>query len=324
MAGETYATRLHLEGCESLIRAARERTRKSQSSKARVLHRVYYYLRVMQESTAATCELNLKLQPKRLQAGLEHVGKEPQKITSSMSLDQVADWLAIERSDESESKSFSCEFIYAMPQDLIIIVGRCTNLVQDINLFWAENPDSVLPHDLVSRCDAVEAQILDWPIEAALSSPCFRQATKETQSIIYHQTHAFHQATIIFFLQHIRPVHRYHLQYYVLAVLNHIVAIEAIKTAERVVGGALLWPGFIAGSEAADEVLQKRFLAWFDWVGSKGIGSSRAARRVLVEVWEGRRCERDEKDKDRMREGRVVKSGWRTVAEGRGINLMLT
>ncbi|RDW62246.1 hypothetical protein BP6252_11679 [Coleophoma cylindrospora] len=318
MSGNTRNTRVHLVGCESLIRTMKEKRLKPKSSKARVLHRVYYYLKVMQESTASTRDLIFQdtgsNSPRKLGSEAYYPRTKPQ----STSLEAIAEWLNIRKSNEDDFESFGCEFLYGVPQDLIILIGKSTDLVQDITLFWASHPDAVLPPELVARCDVVESEILDWPIDAALSSPYIQTATPERQEIIYHQTQAFHKATIIFFSQHVRPIHRYHLQPYVLAVLDHVCAIETIKTSASVLGGALLWPGVIAATEAVDEFVQKRFLNWMDSVASKGIGSTREARKVLVELWERRRTLQDEKA------GKMVRSGWRTITEARGISLMLT
>ncbi|GME49846.1 hypothetical protein FDECE_9932 [Neofusicoccum parvum] len=54
VSGDTRTCDIHLNGCESLIRA-RKRAVVKTSSKTKALHRIFFYLRVMQDATELTC-----------------------------------------------------------------------------------------------------------------------------------------------------------------------------------------------------------------------------------------------------------------------------
>jgi arginine metabolism regulation protein II len=294
---------MHIAGCRSLIETSKQNVKRTYSTKARALHRVFLYLWIIQESTALSFDC-MKGSPD---------GDE----SSHQSPESTAKWLAAQQEATPELEDSTCELVYGVPQDLFVLLGRTTSLVQQIRSYTTAHPNMALPVSLLGKCQTLEDEILEWPVDKILFAGSISNLDTDTRQIISHQTRSFHQAIIIFFSQHVRSIHRQHLQPYVRSVIDHLEAIEDIKRRIKLVAGPILWPGFIAASEALGKTLQGRFKKWFDLVENNyGLGNAGAPMAVINEVWERRQS---------AEEGvRNERSDWREVAESKKAYLMLT
>lgn len=291
---------MHIAGARSLVETSKQNVKRTYSSKARALHRVFLYLWIIQESTALSFD-SMK-------------ATEDGNDSDHTSPESTAKWLAAQQEATPGTEDSTCELVYGVPQELFVLLGRTTALVRQIRCFLATNPDISLPTSLLEKCRVLENEILEWPADTISFYGSIASLDVDTRQIINHQTHSFHQAIIIFFSQHVRSIHRQHLQPYVRSVMEHIEAIEDIKSRIGITAGPILWPGFVAASEAVGATLQARFLRWFENLEMDyGLGNVSAAKAVINEVWERRRG---------AAEG--VKSDWRFVAESQKAYLMLT
>ncbi|OQV06873.1 Fungal specific transcription factor domain-containing protein [Cladophialophora immunda] len=316
VCGDTRTCRIHLKGCESLIRSAKRGWKTKYSSKARALHRTFYYLRVIHASTALVSELATDSKDPSATSGTTgepHKQQQQQQDKLSSNLKEAESWLGLEQIHSSLDDMSSCEFVYGFPLDLLLLMGRTTELAQQVNLLRRKQWDLLLIPSLAEACDKLEAEVLDWPIDARLASLLRAPVGPETRAIVDHQTRAVHKALIIYFSRHIRLMHRQHLQPYVESVVTHMEAAEEIKDDAGIVAGPMTWPCFIAASEALTEPLQKRFLQWFDKARTYGVEAGSRGREVVVEVWNQRRQGASD-----------VTSDWRRVVEAKTAYLMLT
>lgn len=291
---------MHIAGCRTLIETSKQNAKRAYSAKARALHRVFLYLWIIQESTALSFD-SMKL-------------TEDESNSEQQSPENTAKWLAAQQKATPELEDSTCELVYGVPQELFVLLGRTTSLIQQTRAYMTSNPDMSLSQTLIDKCRDLENEILEWPIDSILFHSSLTSLDSDTRQIINHQTHSFHQAIIIFFSQHVRSIHRQHLQPYVRSVIDHVEAIEAIKQKIGITAGPIIWPGFVAASEAVGTTLQGRFSAWFDQLEADyGLGNVSAAKAVIREVWERRKGTED-----------GVRSDWRVVAESQKACLMLT
>ncbi|KAL4878158.1 fungal-specific transcription factor domain-containing protein [Aspergillus karnatakaensis] len=284
ISGDMASCGLHLDAAYRLItETAKWKTR--YSSKAKALHRVYFYLRTIYESTAS-----------RSSAETAH-GDE---FVSSP-------FVGFDDTDRADAY----ESIYAIPKSLLIFLGKTTKLINAVMDARAASGSTHIPSPLAERCDELESSIMDWTVDSTQPEVTSRLAANA--GIIKNMTWAFHKAIIIFFAQHVRLLGHRYLKPYVEDVLDRIEAVERIKAEWQVQASPLYWPAFIAASETFDTRLQDRFRKWYTQVEPHAIGSMSPGIALLEQVWaEG------------PAEGGRKTSLWRTIATRTNATLMLT
>ncbi|KPM42788.1 hypothetical protein AK830_g3759 [Neonectria ditissima] len=280
------------------------------STKARALHRIYFYLRTIYESTA--------LWDQTERACLENRSEEPStpaQMSTKVTLPPADDGCPPSNLiiPDSMARMATYESIYGVPQKLLVLLTRAVHLIGQVN--EARNRDrgsGFIPDHLSRQCDELETCIMDKHIEEELER-WLPDAQSVNSDIIRHQTQAFHNAVIIYFAQHIRLLGHRYLQPYIKAVLDNIEAIERIKAESQTLAAPLYWPAFIAASEAFEQDLQDRFKRWYEQVEFYGFEAVRTGIRVLTEVW-----------KEGPGPANRKTSLWRIVATRSGQSLMLT
>ncbi|KAL1639390.1 arginine metabolism regulation protein II [Diplodia intermedia] len=185
--------------------------------------------------------------------------------------------------DGGELDSASYELIYGLPRSLLVLVHRTCGLVRKMNRVSAA---AVPPPPLMADiCDALEDEILDWPVDAEVARLRRARVDESNSSILQHHIRAFHAATIVFFCRKVRLMNRRFLQRYVNGVVGHLVEIEAIKQREGISANPLLWPAFVAGAEAMESETRERLLGWFEVVERHGVATAKLTRLALEEMW---------------------------------------
>ncbi|KAJ5161818.1 hypothetical protein N7492_007210 [Penicillium capsulatum] len=317
MSGDTTTCSVHLNGAERLI--SHTNTRKSKfSRKAKSLHRIYLYLRVIYESTAV----------KSTQAGRSRFspslncsktfGPEPMfqnhgiyndDDTPSSALPMTGD-MSVDGRLFPGSSSYEC--IYGIPLCLLLLLKETIEVIDAIQSQHNNDEAPSIPQSLNQVCDVLEQKIMDWPLEERLRGyGDSRNGTSLT--IIYHQTCAFLNALIIFFSQGVRFMGHRYLRQYVHKILDSIEAIERLKAETKLLAAPLFWPAFMGATEAFEPMHQERFRRWYARVEIYGMEAGRTGSKVVHEVW---------------RRGpanyREMHSGWREVVKQRDECLMLT
>lgn len=271
VAGDTKTCGIHLDGCLSLIRARRQ-TGVNLSSKTKALHRIFFYLRVMQEAMPTGYEVESMDDN---QDGGHQAGSE-----------ELETCLDAQESSQGEFDSASWELIYGLPQSLIVLVRKTTKLLQELRHQATNPPAYGRTSTLAATCDQLEDEILDFPVEQAIARlDKAANMSKGNRQILQHHIRAFHQATVIFFSRSVRFMHCRHLQQYVHAVIHHLNEIEAVKVRAGINAQPILWPAFIAAAQAIDPAVRNEFARWFEVIEQHGVGTSRRTREALEELW---------------------------------------
>ncbi|KAH7157312.1 fungal-specific transcription factor domain-containing protein [Dactylonectria estremocensis] len=309
MSGDLDTCGLHLDGAWRLMTHARN-WKSKYSTKARSLHRIYFYLRTIYESTALGGDYVER-------PCLENSSPEspPSQIATKVAATVPADDGCPSIHSiipDSMARMATYESIYGVPQKLLVLLTRAVHLIGQVNEARNRDKTTLIPDHLSSQCDELEICIMDRQIEDELEH--WLPDDKSVDSdIIRHQTRAFHNAVIIYFAQHIRLLGHRYLQPYIKAVLDNIEAIERIKSETQTLAAPLYWPAFIAASEAFDPELQDRFKRWYEQVEFYGFEAVRTGIRVLTDVW-----------KEGPGSANRRTSLWRIVATRTGQSLMLT
>lgn len=266
VSGDTRTCGTHLNGCESLIKARRDQGRVSAKTKA--LHRIFYYLRVMQDATELTCDA--------FRPANNHPGCSINDFNDAEYLDPYEPLI-----NEGLSTA-SYELIYGLPQSLLVLLHKVCNLLQNIN----SSENAAIAPSLIQACDQLEEEILDWPVEEVTTRLQSRRLDEPNSLIIQHHVRAFHNAITIFFCRNIRLMNRRYLQGYVQNVISDLVEIEKIKEREMINAGPLLWPAFVAGEQALDHPTREQFVHWFKIIEKHGVGTAKMTRASLEDIWQ--------------------------------------
>lgn len=186
--------------------------------------------------------------------------------------------------DMEEIDTSSFEMIYGIPQSLIYLLRKTTRLIHAGNGAPDFGQQSPHPPELLN-CDLIEAEVLEWPVERKIAVLKTAPTTTGNLLVIEHYSRAFHHALVIFWHCWVRKMHRRYVQPFIEKVIVHMEQIELVKQEFCIQSGHMLWPAFIAASQALDPEVQIRFLKWFDTIAKEGIGSSRISKGILVDIW---------------------------------------
>lgn len=325
MSGDTSTCGMHLDGAEQLISYMSARKTRF-SNKARSLHRIYLYLRVIYESTAVRRHRtdSSRFSPSfgsRRTVGPRPVIAREHILLADDESPSITKCLAPPLTTSTELLSYEC--IYGVPQNLLLLLKACIELIDEVEDERTKSGTLNIPESLNRLCDDLEREILDWPLEdheprehqnGAPATAASSSSSSSSAKIIFHQTRAFLNALIIYFSQSIRLLGFRYLRQYVQAVLESIEAIEEIKAETKIIAAPLFWPAFIAATEAFEPLHQERFRAWYDRVQVYGIASVRTGIQVIQDVWRS----------GLANSNRQMQCSWRDVVERTGDCLMLT
>lgn len=307
MSGDTSTCKVHLDGAFRLMRYARSWKTKY-SAKARSLHRIYFYLRTIYESTSVDDADREHASPESDVAVL-NVSDPPTPPVGHNALDPFA-FSSMAR-DESSPATTTWEIIYGVPLSLLVLLSRTTQLIKRLSALRKSRGTTDDPPELAEQCDMLEMSIMDFPSDDLTAQE--RDEETPNARIIRKTTIAFHHALIIYFAQNVRLLGHRYLQPYVLAVLSSIREIESIKDEKQILAAPLFWPAFIAASEAFDPATQAEFKGWYRQVEVYCIEAARTGTMVLERLW-----------KNGPATGVRYTSQWMALVERTGVDLMLS
>lgn len=302
MSGDTSTCGIHLDGAFRFMNHVRN-SKSKYSSKARSLHRIYFYLRVIYDSTACRNPDKSTLSPASPEVdfgtalSVSLIDKESEDDPATSVLSHVT-------APRASVGEYEC--VYGVPQSLLILLARTTDLIDQVES--CRTSIGALTQNLEELCDELESDIIDWKPGTSVKT-----SKSPSAEVIEQNTTAFHNALVIYFAQHIRLIRYSYLRTHIETVLNSIEAIEKIKTDSGSSSAPLYWPAFIAGSEAFDAGFQQRFREWYVQVETYRLASVRSGIDVLKQVW-----------KEGPATGNRTTSQWRIVVQRTGVRLMLS
>lgn len=306
MSGDTETCGVHLDGARKFIDQAKS-WKVRYSNKALALHRIYFYLHTMYQSTIVTNK-----------AGGRDYSSPALSQSPAAEISGVLESDASAPSSSSPSQSnhtmSTYTHVYAIPASLLALLDKTIGVVNKVVEERERFKARALSLGLASICDELESCIMDWH-EDKIDHLCGTESHKKSANLViaHHTTRAFYNAIIIYFIQHVRLLRHHYIQPFILKVIDSLEAIERIKTESEILATPLYWPAFIAASEAFRPALQQRFKDWYKQVERYGIESVRTGIDVLAAVWEEGPCP-----------GQTLTSIWRLVVQRSGATLILS
>ncbi|RDW72862.1 hypothetical protein BP6252_06769 [Coleophoma cylindrospora] len=315
--GEMDDARCFLLDAERVIRL-RGLLKPQLSKKVRLLHNIFLYNRIIEESTFCYTSANQSefsrardpnsqtllftddiLDPVLLSCnsnggGIERIrDREPPGIEISLSDQLIA------------NDGVLFEAIYGVPMNLMRLISDTTSLAHDAD----KQHSSSSPADSQSiasfarsantledllcgfRCGPVEEthsrehNLAEQPDTSQTAG--LRGQPSEHSKVMRYLVSAMHQALLIFFYRRIRKLNSYALQPFVKRTISDLFAFERAKEENNIVAPVICWPGFIAGAEALDEDDRRQFRQWFKQSG-RGWRNFDAVGEVVEKFWKSK------------------------------------
>lgn len=304
----------HLMLCENLVEE-RMKTRPKISGKARSLHRIFSFLKLIQDSTALDKvqekEIVLgKSQSENLEEELNR-GDQEEMGEFKESLDEVNGKIRIEfvkhgggsgstpiftniasqtyyypSSTAANNDFLSTDALYGLPNSIILLFSDCVRLARHREYYRMRKLD--IPSSYYVLCTTFEKKLMGWKSEWNFFKPDTRDFLNDTVEGVYHHTISFYEGLIIYHHTMVRGQGHKGVQNNVGKVLDHLDKLAALIHDKGVKIVPLIWQGFIAGCAAIDTGLQLKFKEWAAKLANSGMGSYWGARQIMFEVWRRR------------------------------------
>ncbi|AAS50191.1 AAL175Wp [Eremothecium gossypii ATCC 10895] len=314
----------HLTICEEFIES-RMKSRPLLSEKARCLHRIFSFLKLIQDSTALD-----KVQEKEIimkDAGDKEFQKNgsstpPLSTDSSSFTGRYVEQLNkdngrvciefIEKDgqyfdtrgsvplfntivtksypheiNETRIDTLSMDVLYGLPNSLILLFSDCVSLVR--HRFYFKRHNTAQPTSFGLFCVKIEQRLLSWKPEWIFwKDDSKAEFINDTVEGVYHHTMSFYYGLLIYYFTMARSLEDHTLQNYVQKVLSHLRELGNIIEHKDVKIVPLMWQGFMAGCSCTDSSMQLEFKKWTAQLVNFGIGSYWGARQIMLEVWRRR------------------------------------
>jgi arginine metabolism regulation protein II len=243
----------------------------AKSRKVRMLHSVYLYLRILEEST----DIQLREDQSDEQSGDYH-GLRPVS-TSGIRASIWADDLTLTPANIRYGSLVSLgihpacsidsiaifEQIYSIPVSLFKMIAQATEVAREMENLRKYGLSPGIDVDLLwTEVKVLEQQICDWKNQYG-EHGSDQVESLPREALLYHLAEAIHAALMIFFYRRVRDMHSGAVQHWVRQTADHLLTVERLKLECGDRSANLCWPGFIAGCEATEAQTRQRWSEWF-------------------------------------------------------------
>lgn len=305
VSGQMQEARCYLLDAERFI-YMQSLKKPKQSRKVNMLHSIYLYLRIIEESTFTPVQ---DTQSQLVDPSYAMANEAPSaicrypslwtdrvKLGSDMDFQDLESRLVLFPADQDEPTMF--EQIYGIPESLFRLISHATHLADEVRRSRSGYPGG-MSQDLAQRAKIIEAKICNWKNPYKLLAekqtlivygPAERSNKIEVRTdLLYNFLEAMHSALIIYFYRRVRDTNATALQHYVGKTIHHLLEHEKKKNMYGDTSAYVAWPGFIAACEALDPVQRDQISAFMFRAGQQsGVGSLFVAADVATKVWAAR------------------------------------
>ncbi|CAF3502421.1 unnamed protein product [Fusarium graminearum] len=311
LSGNETDTRWCLTEMERLI-SWRGLTKPSISRRARLLHNIYAWMRIVSESLNVFHDENHAIETPFTRSngnGSANTSKSAavpvQSINPDMTLDNFLhleprklhgqkakrDIKDIHLADVSQDHENMYMQIYGVPETWLSLVSQITRLANVMDRLSAQKkPDAEALMAIQPRASYLENAVCLFRSRHGKGSPSMSASPNSAPGGTphMHMVRALASALVIFFYRRIRKVNPLVLQDSVNDVVDSLHAFDEALERNNLLGPGTAWPAFIAGAEARGR--QRIDIAeWLDKGFSRsGFESYKSSKEVLSEVWRRR------------------------------------
>ncbi len=271
----------------------------SKSKKVKLLHSIYLFLRIIEESTYVyplEKQRLLQLPPPTSKIMTfpslrTHSRYQGRNLDESVGVDFEVGLFG--QLDNPQDR-YLFQDIYGFPLELLSFISRATSLANEIIETRSQFPGISMTSDVEASCNNLENDICNWKHqdEALISETSAEDqaSTYANRAIMIHLIEAFHSAATIYFYRRVRHLHPLPLQHLVEKTLSNLQAFEQEQQRFSILNCGIVWPGFIAGAEALDSNLQYRFEKHLrSCADNSGMHNFATSADFLQKLWTSRR-----------------------------------
>lgn len=316
LSGNQEEARYYLIDSERLLRVCGLAKREI-SRKARMLHHIYTWVRIVSESTYVLHNynpsdtlietLNHYFQPGADESENGHCqGRERNdrlddflhlrrhQSDSDLNIDELKEHeVGLYDIHLEDSRRFSGTLynqIYGIPETWLTLVSQTTRLANMMDSLLTDSGavekwvTSETWKALQRRSSRLENMICSLDLRCGLNSS--RGSRDSPGSPHAHMLQALNTALVIFFYRRIRQVHPSILQGLVDDVIAALHNFDNGLAQSGLVGPDIAWPAFMAGCEAIAPSRRNVLLQWVEKAAEQcGFATFRTANEVMTEVW---------------------------------------
>ena len=325
LTGNERDTQRYLTEAERLIRL-RGLAKQVVSRRARSLHHIYAWMRIVAESTnilhgsrsvrvSALDQLRTAVgeDETRDRTIQPHTGRNSGDVTLDNFLrleSRPADWdlnihspkdpgssiRDIHLEDSRQGRDDMFMQIYGVPETWLSLVSQTTRLANVMDRLMTDNKQSNAETllSLQSRASRLEDTICSF-VAGTHSSSKFMLGNLDTANETprrtphEHMLCALSSSLVIFFYRRIRNTNPWILRNNVADVIESLKGFDQALEEHGLPGPGTAWPAFIAGAEATTSEQREYISYWLDSACTKsGFASYQVAKEVLLETWKQR------------------------------------
>ncbi|KAJ5790613.1 transcriptional regulator family: Fungal Specific TF [Penicillium psychrosexuale] len=312
MSGQQQHARCFMIDAERLLRL-RGLSKTRISKKARLLHHVYTWLRIVGESTFVLHDYNLSSSSfealgsrfqSRSSPSSEMGNTEPnprlddflrletQNSDSDLNIDEPKDQASglydIHLQDSRSYPETLYKQIYGITETWLSLISQTTRLANVLEIFRiareaGQTMNLEAWETLQRRSTRLENMICSFSLGRTRAGVLELHADSKSHG---HMVEALNAALVIFFYRRIRQTHPAALQGHVDSVITALQACSATLTQDDPTGPGTAWPLFIAGCEAMSTARREAIMIMLDRASSIcGFAAFGTARNIITEVW---------------------------------------
>ncbi|KAK5059679.1 hypothetical protein LTR84_009562 [Exophiala bonariae] len=315
--------RCYMIDAERLLRI-RGLAKRNISRKARMLHHVYTWLRIVGESTyvlhdyqtletlveKALPQDSRSSKESRSSFGVSRSGHNA-RLDDFLRLDadQAEDDTDLEEHKDRETGLLDIHLedtredseslylqIYGVSETWLTLVSQTTRLANIIDTirFSGVTKSVNIMQSLERRKERLENMVCSFAAKSPrplkfLESDEQSQRNQIEQSPIGCMIRALNASLVIFFYRRVRNVNPWILQVHVDAVIESLQDFDAALAARNLTGPGTVWPAFIAGCEALTEARRERLKHWMEkGFAISGFAAFKVAQETMMDVWSKR------------------------------------
>lgn len=321
--GTMQDTNIYIKWCERIIYTKMTKKKKL-SAKAKILHRIFLSLKLIQDSTCLNIadikedvemnkkfgqEIRLKFDDgvyaktfKAKKSKIDYI-VDQSKLFSPMFVNKKL--INTDKYDEN----FATDALYGLPNSLISAFSETVHLVR--KKIYHQEASFNLPNQFEEQVAKLSEMLQNWKLDWKLyetedNTKAFSSSMHEAT---FHHVMSFYNALCIYFHRLIEEIPPEKLQDKVETTLEHLNKIQRLIAEDKASMIPLFWQGFIAGCEATSLNLQMGFKKWCADIALY-LGNYWGARQIMLEVW-------------RRKKFKEARDDWPSVVLDWEMNLML-
>lgn len=318
--GTMQDTNFYINWCEKVIHT-KMINKKKLSPKARILHRIFSSMKLIQDSTCLDFpsikddhDITEQFGPDlRNRFDADFLGNRTKsRIAYIVDNSRVLTPLFVNKkliNTDKNDENFATDALNGLPSSLIAVFSETVRLLRE--KIYHRGMYSLEPPKFQEQVTLLQNKMdlwkLDWKLYELVDSK--KRFFSPLHEATYHHIMSFYYALTIYFRRLIQEVSADAIQEKVVQTLEHLNMVQKLIASDEAHMIPLFWQGFIAGCEAVSVPLQTGFKNWGADI-AQYLGSYWGARQIMLEVWR----------RKRMNEAR---DDWVSVIQDWEMNLML-